>query len=207
MPVFGIRLSMPVEVASSEGVLDGVEGEVCVAHLLRHRAHGLDLVARSPHLAAERGRGIVSVLHVHVIIILSYCRLRFSHNLMWFLHVLLFEVDPVEEELLDGGVAHVDVAGEDVEVGEYLLVVLSFWKFHSIESSIFAIKFKGFQIPGDRGRGWDPLRRRRQWWPWRPARSPACRPRKTASPPTSPPSSREELACSYTDTYVQLGFF
>ena len=43
---------------------------------------------------------------------------------MCFLRVILFEVDPVEEELLDGGVAHVDVAGEDVEVGEYLLVML-----------------------------------------------------------------------------------
>ena len=65
MPVFDIRLSMSVEIASSEGVLDGVEGEVGVAHLLRHRAHGLDLVARSPHLAAERGRGIVPVTCSH----------------------------------------------------------------------------------------------------------------------------------------------
>ena len=56
----------------------------------------------------------------------------FSRNLICLLRDILFEVDPIEEELLDGGVVHVDVAGEHVEVGEYLLVMLvmlSFWKF------------------------------------------------------------------------------
>ena len=46
----------------------------------------------------------------------------FSRNLICLLRDILFEVDPIEEELLDGGVVHVDVAGEDVEVSEYLLV-------------------------------------------------------------------------------------
>ena len=49
--------------------------------------------------------------------------------------VILLEVDPVEEELLDGGVAHVDVAGEDVEVGEYLLV--SFKSLGLLPSLVF----------------------------------------------------------------------
>ena len=53
------RHSLPVEVASPEGVLDGVEGEVRVAHLLRHGADHLDLVPGRPNLAVERGRPVV----------------------------------------------------------------------------------------------------------------------------------------------------
>ena len=53
------RRSLPVEIAAAEGVLDGVHGEVCVAHLLGHGADRLDLVPRRPHLPVERGRGVV----------------------------------------------------------------------------------------------------------------------------------------------------
>ena len=39
---------------------------------------------------------------------------------MKLVFIVLLKVDPVEEELLHGGVVHVDVAGEDVKVGKYL---------------------------------------------------------------------------------------
>ena len=53
------RHSLPVEIAASEGVLYGVNGEVCVAHLLGHGADRLDLVPGRPHFAVERGRAVV----------------------------------------------------------------------------------------------------------------------------------------------------